>query len=68
LPALRAAGADEADIVADALLLATRVAADYGLYDGGYRVLTNDGLDAGQTVQHLHFHVLGGRSLQMRLG
>lgn len=29
--------------------------------DGGYRVVTNAGLDAGQTVMHLHFHLLGGK-------
>ena len=31
--------------------------------DGGYRLLTNTGADAGQTVHHLHVHVLGGRAL-----
>ena len=31
--------------------------------DGGYRLLTNTGDDAGQTVHHLHVHVLGGRAL-----
>jgi len=30
---------------------------------GGYRVLTNTGPDAGQVVPHMHFHVIGGRSL-----
>nr|MBQ8243845.1 histidine triad nucleotide-binding protein [Oscillospiraceae bacterium] len=30
---------------------------------GGYRVVSNCGADAGQTVQHLHFHILGGRDL-----
>ncbi len=32
-------------------------------FDGGYRVVTNCGADAGQTVPHLHFHVLGGKTL-----
>lgn len=32
-------------------------------FSGGFRVVTNCGADAGQTVQHLHFHVLGGRTL-----
>lgn len=31
--------------------------------DGGYRVVANAGPDAGQSVDHLHFHLLGGRSL-----
>lgn len=38
-----------------------RLAAEQGLES--YRVVTNCGADAGQTVQHLHFHVLGGREL-----
>lgn len=65
---LREVGPHDADIVADALLLASRVAAQEGLYAGGYRVITNDGPDAGQTVPHLHFHVLGGGKLQAGLG
>jgi histidine triad (HIT) family protein len=44
------------------------VAEEQGLHEGGYRVITNDGPDAGQTVQHLHFHVLGGARLQAGLG
>ncbi len=32
-------------------------------FSDGYRVVTNCGADAGQTVQHLHFHVLGGKTL-----
>lgn len=39
-----------------------RLAKEQGL-GGGYRVVTNCGADAGQTVQHLHFHVLGGGTL-----
>jgi histidine triad (HIT) family protein len=68
LPALRAIGKSESDIVADALFLANRVATEQGLLDGGYRVITNDGPDAGQTVPHLHFHVLGGTKLKAGLG
>ncbi len=65
---LRDIGQDDSVIAADALILASRVAAEHGLYDGGYRVITNDGPDAGQTVPHLHFHVLGGGKLQAGLG
>jgi histidine triad (HIT) family protein len=38
------------------------IASQFGLKDG-YRVVTNCGRDAGQEVQHLHFHILGGRKL-----
>jgi histidine triad (HIT) family protein len=39
------------------------VAAHLGLDAGGYRIVTNTGPDAGQSVDHLHFHMLGGRSM-----
>lgn len=44
-----------------------RVAAILGLSEGGYRVVNNCGEDACQTVQHLHFHVLGGEKLSERM-
>jgi histidine triad (HIT) family protein len=40
-----------------------RVAEQVGVRDSGYRVITNVGPDAGQEVQHLHFHLLGGGDL-----
>ena len=39
------------------------VARAEGLVEGGYRVVTNVGRDGGQSVFHLHFHVLGGRPM-----
>lgn len=44
------------------LLIAKRVAEEAGL-ENGYRVVINDGPDGGQTVYHLHVHVLGGRPM-----
>lgn len=44
-----------------------RIAASEGL-SGGYRVITNCGDDACQTVKHLHFHVMGGRKLPENMG
>ena len=35
--------------------------------DGGYRVVSNCGDDAGQTVHHLHFHILGGKKLNVEM-
>jgi histidine triad (HIT) family protein len=46
------------------LLLAQEVARREGIADTGYRVVTNVGADGGQTVPHLHLHVLGGRGMQ----
>ncbi|HEY8310945.1 MAG TPA: histidine triad nucleotide-binding protein [Gemmatimonadaceae bacterium] len=49
-------------VLGEVLLLAGRVARDEGLKEG-YRVVINTGPDAGQTVHHLHAHVLGGRNM-----
>ena len=35
--------------------------------EGGYRVVSNCGADAGQTVHHLHFHILGGKTLALEM-
>ena len=35
--------------------------------DSGYRVVSNCGEDAGQTVHHLHFHILGGQKLALQM-
>jgi histidine triad (HIT) family protein len=45
------------------LTVANEVARDLGVESSGYRVVVNSGPDAGQSVDHLHFHVLGGRTL-----
>lgn len=66
--ALRDLGPADAGLIGDVLLLARRVAEQEGLLAGGFRVVTNDGADAGQTVRHLHFHVLGGHPLKAPLG
>lgn len=44
------------------LLIAKRVADQVGL-SNGYRVVINNGMDGGQTVDHLHLHILGGRPM-----
>jgi len=46
------------------IMLACNKAADMaGIGDSGFRVVVNSGSDAGQSVDHLHFHVMGGRKL-----
>jgi histidine triad (HIT) family protein len=57
-----AGGGDEA-LLGHLLLVAARVAREAGHAEGGYRTVINTGPDAGQTVFHIHVHVLGGRRL-----
>jgi histidine triad (HIT) family protein len=47
----------------DELFAAIRRIADQEDLESGYRIVTNVGPDAGQSVPHLHFHVLGGRAM-----
>lgn len=50
-------------LAAELLLETAAVAADEGIADAGYRVVLNTGSEAGQTVFHVHAHVLGGRRM-----
>ncbi|MBD2160282.1 histidine triad nucleotide-binding protein [Limnothrix sp. FACHB-1083] len=59
---LAAATAEDQTLLGHLMLVIQKVAQQEGL-DQGYRVVANTGEDGGQTVFHLHFHVLGGRSL-----
>lgn len=52
------------DIVGHIFMCAKEIAKQAGVADTGFRIVTNNGEGAGQSVQHLHFHLLGGRSLQ----
>lgn len=58
-----AADGDERELLGNVMLAAARVAAQEGLREGGYRTVINNGAGAGQSVFHLHAHVLGGRRL-----
>ena len=49
-------------VIAHIFEVTAKVTKEMGL-EGGYRVITNNGDDAGQTVKHLHFHVIGGKQL-----
>lgn len=52
-----------ADLMGQLFLAAQRVAAQEGLSERGYRTVINCNRDAGQSVFHLHLHLMGGRSL-----
>ena len=50
-------------VVGDLFLVAARLAADEGIADEGYRVVMNCNEGAGQTVFHIHLHLVGGRAM-----
>jgi histidine triad (HIT) family protein len=60
---LSLAEADDAALLGHLLWVCAEVARQEGLADDGYRVVTNNGAHGGQSVDHLHFHVLGGRQM-----
>jgi len=64
-PIARIAEANSADhaLLGHLLLKAGEVAAKVGLKDGGYRLVINNGPNGGESVPHLHCHILGGRQM-----
>jgi histidine triad (HIT) family protein len=64
VPAVRGVtGPDGEALLGRLLAFSAEVARELGLDAKGYRIVTNTGPDAGQSVDHLHLHVLGGRKL-----
>ena len=54
---------ENSSVVSKAFLLLKNIAKEEGISESGYRIVTNILKDGGQTIDHLHFHLLGGRSL-----
>jgi histidine triad (HIT) family protein len=63
IPRIAEAGPEDEKILGHLLLKAAEVARQLGLQSTGYRLVINNGPHAGETVPHLHCHILGGRSL-----
>ena len=64
IPSVDGITAENSGIVAQIFEVIPKIAAAEGL-QGGYRVVSNCGEAAGQTVPHLHFHILGGKTLSV---
>ena len=54
---------EDAALLGHILIVASNIAKQLGIADAGYRLVTNTRRDGGQSVDHLHFHLLGGRAL-----
>lgn len=69
IPRQHIAGVDhldaaDVDLVGGMFRVARQLARELGVADSGYRLVVNSGPDAGQSVDHLHMHLLGGRPLK----
>lgn len=64
IPTLDDAGPEDAELIGKLFLAAARVAREAGIAERGYRTVINCNAAAGQTVFHLHVHLLGGRPMQ----
>ena len=67
VPGLAALTEELAPVVGRIAVVARDLADQLGVAESGYRLVTNNGPDAGQTVHHLHFHLLGGKPMGGRL-
>ena len=63
IPRVAATTADDESLLGHLIRVAQTVANQEGLHDTGFRLVINNGRDGGETVPHLHVHVLGGRPL-----
>jgi histidine triad (HIT) family protein len=54
---------NDTSLMGHLLMVCVKLAKEKGISESGYRIVTNSGVHAGQTVLHLHFHLLGGRSM-----
>ena len=54
-------GGEDAELMGHIFAVANKLATERGIVEGGYRVVANCNEDAGQSVWHIHFHLLGGR-------
>jgi len=63
VPRIMSADASDQSVLGHLLLKASHVAGLLGLHETGFRLVINNGRDGGETVPHLHCHILGGRPM-----
>lgn len=67
IESLHQASLEDEGLLGHILIVARQLAQEFGVAESGYRVVTNIGEDGGQVVKHLHFHVLGGKTLGTKI-
>lgn len=55
---------ENCEIVSHIFMVINKIVKELGISDSGYRIVNNCGADGGQTVNHIHFHILGSRELK----
>lgn len=68
IPSLNDITDEDLAVIGEIHRVAVQLAAELGIADSGYRLINNCGTDGGQTVPHLHFHLLGGTKLGALIG
>ena len=63
IPRIAEATSEDQQLLGHLLLKAAEIAANLGLSETGYRLVINSGRDGGESVPHLHCHILGGRPM-----
>lgn len=63
IESLNAASEEDQRLLGKIMLTIAKIAAEQGIAETGYRVVNNCGEQGGQTVMHLHFHLMGGREM-----
>jgi histidine triad (HIT) family protein len=63
IASLDEATSEDRTLLGQLMLTAAKIARDHGVADKGYRIITNTGSQAGQTVFHIHLHLLAGRNM-----
>jgi histidine triad (HIT) family protein len=63
IPRIAEAEPEDHQVLGHLLLKAREIAADLGLQENGFRLVINNGIDGGESVPHLHLHILGGRAM-----
>jgi len=66
IPSLAEMSDEETPVIGKMVRAANRVAREQGIAESGYRITINSGADAGQIVQHVHMHLMGGRPLDWK--
>ncbi|MFZ4775797.1 MAG: histidine triad nucleotide-binding protein [Terrimicrobiaceae bacterium] len=64
IPRVLASGPEDRELLGHLLLTASQIAKSEGISESGFRLVINNGTDGGETIPHLHVHLLGGRQME----